>query len=302
MAKPEDPSHIRQICYAVKESVSHRFPDATYTAVGAFIFLRVFCPAIISPETMRVFAPADSFAASKVLSRGLLFATKIIQNLANNVLFGPKELYMVPLNDFLTGNFYRVTSFLRDISNPSVIYEDKTDLDDDIDVSMPMGDDDYIVLHKVLYNGVDRMLRNLARKPHQDHDPRKAHLEKISNLLAQLGRPPEVTVKHLHEYHGVRRPPSLAVQQYNDFMRRYGDRRANDDMLKSIFYTRGVSREGRPIVYFIARKVSTTETNFETLFHYMFKASRVYDQTYTRFLCCSLLRSSRAYRRSHLIC
>jgi hypothetical protein len=39
-----------------------------------------------------------------------------VQNLANNVLFGAKEPYMFPLNDFLTQNIYRVTTFLREIS------------------------------------------------------------------------------------------------------------------------------------------------------------------------------------------
>jgi hypothetical protein len=39
-----------------------------------------------------------------------------VQNLANNVLFGAKESYMFPLNDFLTQNIYDVTTFLREIS------------------------------------------------------------------------------------------------------------------------------------------------------------------------------------------
>ena len=50
------------------------------------------------------------------MRRGLLLIAKVIQNLANNVLFGAKEPYMFPLNDFLTQNIYRVTTFLREIS------------------------------------------------------------------------------------------------------------------------------------------------------------------------------------------
>ena len=53
---------------------------------------------------------------SKDMRRGLLLIAKVIQNLANNVLFGAKEPYMFPLNDFLTQNIYRVTTFLREIS------------------------------------------------------------------------------------------------------------------------------------------------------------------------------------------
>lgn len=53
---------------------------------------------------------------SKEMRRGLLLIAKVVQNLANNVLFGAKESFMFPLNDFLTENIYRVTTFLRDIS------------------------------------------------------------------------------------------------------------------------------------------------------------------------------------------
>lgn len=50
------------------------------------------------------------------MRRGLLLIAKIIQNLANNVLFGAKEPYMFPLNDFLAHNVFDVMGFLRQIS------------------------------------------------------------------------------------------------------------------------------------------------------------------------------------------
>lgn len=96
-----------------------RFPDAKFTAVGAFIFLRFFCPAIVAPDVEGL----TSTTPSKEMRRGLLLIAKIIQNLANNVLFGAKESYMFPLNDFLTQNIYRVTTFLREIS-ASITWQD----------------------------------------------------------------------------------------------------------------------------------------------------------------------------------
>lgn len=58
---------------------------------------------------------------SKEMRRGLLLIAKIIQNLANNVLFGAKEPYMYPLNPFLAQNIYKVTTFLREISVSSAL-------------------------------------------------------------------------------------------------------------------------------------------------------------------------------------
>lgn len=96
----------------ISTAVMRKFPEAKFTAVGAFIFLRFFCPAIVAPDAEGLI----STAPSKEMRRGLLLIAKIVQNLANNVLFGAKEPYMFPLNDFLTQNIYYVTTFLREIS------------------------------------------------------------------------------------------------------------------------------------------------------------------------------------------
>lgn len=106
------PVAFRRICHSITTAVATRFPEAKFTAVGAFVFLRFFCPAIVAPDSEGLI----STTPSKEMRRGLLLIAKIIQNLANNVLFGVKEPYMLPLNDFLTQNIYRVTAFLRDIS------------------------------------------------------------------------------------------------------------------------------------------------------------------------------------------
>lgn len=76
------------------------------------MFLRFICPAIVAPESEGLV----STAPTKEMRRGLLLIAKIIQNLANNVLFGAKEPYMFPLNPFLVQNIQLVTEFLREIS------------------------------------------------------------------------------------------------------------------------------------------------------------------------------------------
>ncbi|CAK7197774.1 5'-3' exoribonuclease 2 [Sporothrix eucalyptigena] len=106
------PTAFRKICNIISTAVTARFPEAKYTAVGAFIFLRFFCPAIVAPEVEGLVTTTPS----KEMRRGLLLIAKIIQNLANNVLFGAKEPYMFPLNEFLSYNIYDVTTFLRKIS------------------------------------------------------------------------------------------------------------------------------------------------------------------------------------------
>ncbi|RUS29150.1 hypothetical protein BC938DRAFT_480989 [Jimgerdemannia flammicorona] len=259
------PRSFREVCYYIATAVGKRFPEAKYTAVGNFIFLRFFCPAIASPESENL---VKSMAAqSKEIRRGALLITKVIQNLANNVLFGPKETYMIVLNDFLTNNIYRVTTFLRDISvnAPSTEPTEPGPI-------VRMDDADYVKLHRFLYDNQERMSADLpARKSrhpneHDNHTARRAY-DKLSTLLAQLGAPAEAPKRDFA-------PPSTynmgtVNQLYSEFMRRNGQRTIEQISSKNIFFEGGSSRNGRPVYYYIARRVIADNIDFELLIYYI---------------------------------
>jgi hypothetical protein len=101
---------FRALCHQIWEIVQDRFPEACHSAVGSFIFLRFFCPAIVNPEAVELDVSADA----REIRRALLMITKVIQNLANNVKF--KEPHMQILNDFLAANIKQVTRYLGDIA------------------------------------------------------------------------------------------------------------------------------------------------------------------------------------------
>jgi len=103
---------FRALCHHIWEVVEDRFPDSRHSAVGSFIFLRFFCPAIVAPETIDLDASSDS----REVRRALLLITKVIQNLANNMVFGNKEPHMKVLNSFLSENIRQVTKFLSDVA------------------------------------------------------------------------------------------------------------------------------------------------------------------------------------------
>jgi hypothetical protein len=63
---------------------------------------------VVSPETIDIEIPKEN---SLVFRRALRVIAKIIQNLANNVLFG-KEAHMIILNEFLQYNIADVIGFL----------------------------------------------------------------------------------------------------------------------------------------------------------------------------------------------
>jgi len=95
------PLEFRQICNALQKRVSVKFPESSQTSVGGFLFLRVFCPAIVAPSGFGIVPTAPGGTAQ----RGLTLIAKTLQNVANNVTFGNKEEFMIWLNPFITSNF-----------------------------------------------------------------------------------------------------------------------------------------------------------------------------------------------------
>lgn len=266
---------FREVCHCILNAVLKRFPEAMHTALGAFVFLRFFCPAIVSPESEGLIK--CSAAVSREMKRGHLIATKVIQNLANNVLFGAKETYMIVLNDFLTSNIYKVTSFLREISKvpPAVAGDDQGEM-------RHMDEKDYAMLHRVLSDNMERISRDLATRrlrQFSDQDSMtawKRSFDKFANLLAQLGRPPELPKQ---EFSGLRSYKFAAANQlYAEFMRRNSHRSVESIVSKNIFYESGVSKAGRPVFYFIARNVVADSIDFELLIYFVLqvKLSPIY--------------------------
>lgn len=294
----EAPRAFREVCHCILTSVRERYPEAKYTAVGAFIFLRFFCPAIVSPESEGLIKA--NVAVSRDMKRGHLIATKVIQNLANNVLFGAKETYMIVLNDFLTSNIYKVTSFLREISNvPTIaspplvertsslgIKNDTTSIistasteDPSVEVR-PMEDKDYSCLHRVLFDNMERISRELTTRrmrQYADQDSVsqwKRQYDRFSNLLAQLGRPPEISKQ---EFSGLRSYTFAAANQlYAEFMRRNSHRSVESIVSKNIFYESGVSKFNRPVFYFIARNIIADSIDFELMAYHILQVSSFY--------------------------
>jgi hypothetical protein len=63
--------------------------------ISSFVILRYFNPALISPD---VFGIIDREISANV-RRPLVLLSKIIQNYANEIVFGAKESFMLPFNE-----------------------------------------------------------------------------------------------------------------------------------------------------------------------------------------------------------
>ncbi|KUI58000.1 Neurofibromin [Cytospora mali] len=269
------PSSFRKICNIISSAVMPRFPEAKYTAVGAFIFLRFFCPAIVAPEVEGLV----SAAPSKEMRRGLLLIAKVVQNLANNVLFGAKEPYMFPLNDFLTQNIYRVTTFLREIS----VAPEKTDSPNTSE-SFDFGS--CVALHRFLYDHWDQVRQRLAsqerrdfvRSPAEIARTRSPVLEPLRNLITHLG-PPALAVTWNRPQISANSPP--AYSRFQDFMLRNAFRGTESFVTARAVYDGGESKDGLSIICIILRNIEEENIDSDTLIYcYLKIASRLWHRPF----------------------
>jgi len=98
------PMKLRTLFHLIAQSVETAFPDdpnIKYTAISGFLFLRYFCPAILSPKLAGILTEHPSLNPSRTFT----LIAKTLQNIASLVRFGQKEPFMAPMNEFLNEKF-----------------------------------------------------------------------------------------------------------------------------------------------------------------------------------------------------
>ncbi|KAI7858100.1 hypothetical protein BDC45DRAFT_434174 [Circinella umbellata] len=266
------PAAFREELSLIGDAVCKRFSEAKNTAVGGFVFLRLFGPAIVTPDSAGFSKQATP--RNKNVRKLQLQATRVMQNLANNVLFGAKETHMIVLNDFLTDNIYKVTSFLREIST-----QPKTSRPKEIG-AFRMEQKGYVRLHRYLYENLERMSRELAsRKVKNTSDTQsmlewKKTVDRLSTLIAQLGRPSETASNEV----SLSRNYALTNSNhyYSEFIRRNCHRDLSKISSNNIVYQSGTSRGGRPVFYVALRHLDLETTDYELLIYYMLRVMEPY--------------------------
>ncbi|KNC55028.1 uncharacterized protein AMSG_10622 [Thecamonas trahens ATCC 50062] len=101
------PSSLKEVLSYVATTVGTAYPSKEVQGMGGFFFLRLFCPAITSPQEYLI----SRDEVSRDERRYLVLVAKVIQNAANGVKFGKKEEFMVQLNDLVESNIPKIENF-----------------------------------------------------------------------------------------------------------------------------------------------------------------------------------------------
>ncbi|KAG8587294.1 hypothetical protein GDO81_005630 [Engystomops pustulosus] len=245
-----------------KSVVSQRFPQNSIGAVGSAMFLRFINPAIVSPYETGIL---DKKPPPRV-ERGLKLMSKILQSIANHVLF-TKEEHMRPFNEFVKSNFDAARRFFFDIANncpPS----------DTVNHSLSfITDGNVLALHRLLWNNQEKIGQYLSSN--RDHKAvGRRPFDKMATLLAYLGPPEHKPVADTH-WSSL----NLTSSKFEEFMTRHQVHEKEEfKALKTlnIFYQAGTSKAGNPVFYYIARRFKTGQINGDLLIYHVLLTLKPY--------------------------
>ncbi|XP_061460989.1 neurofibromin isoform X3 [Rhineura floridana] len=245
-----------------KSVVSQRFPQNSIGAVGSAMFLRFINPAIVSPYEAGIL---DKKPPPRI-ERGLKLMSKVLQSIANHVLF-TKEEHMRTFNDFVKSNFDAARRFFLDIASDCPA-------SDTVNHSLSfISDGNVLALHRLLWNNQEKIGQYLSSN--RDHKAvGRRPFDKMATLLAYLG-PPEHKPVADTQWSSI----NLTSSKFEEFMTRHQVHEKEEfKALKTlnIFYQAGTSKAGNPVFYYIARRFKTGQINGDLLIYHVLLTLKPY--------------------------
>jgi len=118
------PQNFRIVFNHLQRTVITKFPEdqvCRFTGPSGFIFLRYFCPALLTPKNFELLKDHPS----GIVARDLTLIAKTLQNLANLVPFGQKEAFMFPANEWLEKNRNVVKEYINTLCTIPTVATDE---------------------------------------------------------------------------------------------------------------------------------------------------------------------------------
>ncbi|KAL5015709.1 hypothetical protein ScPMuIL_005298 [Solemya velum] len=265
------PSKLRSMCHCLYQVVVQRFQqssvDAVWTVIGTVIFLRFINPAIVSPYESGIIDEEPTMR----MKRGLTLICKIMQNIANHLLF-TKENHMRTFNDFLKTNFEAGRRFFMEIASD-------VDIPDTGNHSLSfINDANVLALHRLLWTNQEKIGDYLSSS--RDHKAvGRRPFDKMATLLAYLG-PPEHRPLDSHLFFPDRWSSlDMTSTKFEEIMSKHNMHEKDEfKSLKNlhIFYQAGTSKSGNPVFYYIARRYKVGEINGDLLIYHVLLTLKPY--------------------------
>ncbi|ODQ81722.1 hypothetical protein BABINDRAFT_159971 [Babjeviella inositovora NRRL Y-12698] len=258
------PDEIRFICSTIDKAVQNVFPDASIVAIGSFMFLRFFGPAIVSPESADIF----SVFPGRNLKRSLIQLAKAIQHMANGSLASLKWPLLSTKEAELSELNKKVVSYLGSLRYDSRTFTFKSKM------ASPEVRSNY--LHKFIYDTMLSIcITFLDGSNINACEERLAIFRKFDNLLFLMGQPEAVF--------GYEIPNSIKNDGNTvlfDFMNKYSTKDL-ESLIDIPFVQAGIAVDGTPTLNLCFSYIENLQMDFEILAYRIFQvASKVWDSKF----------------------
>lgn len=271
---PWVPDSFKFICAEIYKCIKEKFEDAALVAVGSFVFLRFFCPAIVSPESF-----FDLSISNIKVKRSLMQLVKVIQYMANgsiaNLKFpglGDKIKIVEDLNQKILGFLKKMAV---DESVTSYPFHKLT--------MKPYTSLRYI--HKFLYTYLSPIkhryiLSDPLANPGNLHE-RVVTWKKLDVIMLDLGNPkPYISLKGSNSYRVADTSANISNSQYAEFMAKMSAKNIEMAVETSVVQN-AVFHDGTPTVVVNFRAIKDIGYDINTFVYLILEtASQVWDNQF----------------------
>lgn len=230
-----------------------------YVLVGSFVILRIINPVIVVPDQKGI-KPKNGKPPSSEAKRTLILISKLIQSLANEVRFGEKEPYMLPMNSLLEELEERFHKFLHDVC------ASKEDLEQ-YSVYMKQ-----MVEQKIKEKAIDNNPEWKAMaievqtilSDHMERFVENMNLEDGLSLKALLESLPAINDNSLKS--GKSSSTSDTEVKYAELLERAQREDLSDLEKKNLLSIRGRDKQGRPVAVFTEHEIEKQDLDRVVLY------------------------------------
>lgn len=267
------PESFKFICSKIYFCIKEKFEDTAIIAVGSFIFLRFFCPAIISPESMFDMPTIDS-----KVKRSLMQLVRVMQYIANGTLKTLKITGLLGKTEELNVLNDKVIAFLEKLAVAKT--EEKYPFHKI--TRKPSTSLRYV--HKFLYTHHASIHHRyiLNGVPSSSEFSRRINVwRQVDSALVKLGAPKSnILLQGTNSYKVVDLTTNISNSMYADFMAKLSAK--NIEMAVDCHIVQSaVFQDGTPVVVINFRHLRDIGYDIPTFVYLLFEAaSKVWDNQF----------------------
>lgn len=273
---PWVPEAFKFICARIYQCIEKKFGDAVLIAVGSFIFLRFFCPVIVSPESS-----FDMQVISPKVKRSLIQIVKVIQYMANGSLSNLKWAKLADKMDIMEELNQKIFKFLEGIA-----LESTGEAYPFLSLTRkPYSSLRY--LHKFFYTYLPEIRVQYVSTP-KIVSPKVLHHKianwtKLDSTLQVFGAPKfSISLQGSKSFKVADSLANIGTSQFSEFMAKMSAKNIEMSLDTPVVHT-SVFHDGTPIVVANFRHIREIGYDINTFVYMLFEAaSQIWD---SKFYC-----------------